>query len=369
MVQISLYTAQLYGYAEHVSESQSSRGSFEKVGECLYRLSSNGRYYARVWSAGKEIRRSLRTNDRELAKRLLGALRKDLEHLDTTVSQKKLSELVELYLTTIQGKSKGTKDREEMVVKRMREDWPGGLNVRVCDVKPSDVLGFMSIQRDRYAATSYNAFVNSMRKLFDLAIADRIIITSPVEGLKRAKVDTPIRDTPNWEQFKAIVADMRTQKYNADASDSANFCEFLGLAGMGNSEAANLTWGDIDFKKERVRVYRNKTDTGFMIPIYPQLRPLLDAMRGDGERSPDERIFIVYDIRKSLGNACKRLKLPHFTQRSLRRCFITRAVELGIDFKTIAAMQGHRDGGVLIAKTYSHLRTEHLDRMAEKLAE
>ena len=38
-------------------------GSFQKVGECLYRYSSNGVYYARIKSSGKEIRRSLETTD------------------------------------------------------------------------------------------------------------------------------------------------------------------------------------------------------------------------------------------------------------------------------------------------------------------
>jgi hypothetical protein len=55
---------------------------------------------------------------------------------------------------------------------------------------------------------------------------------------------------------------------------------------------------------------------------------------------------------------------PHF---STAVYIITRAIELGVDFKTIAAWQGHRDGGVLIAKTYSHLRNEHSDAMALKL--
>jgi hypothetical protein len=38
-----------------------------------------------------------------------------------------------------------------------------------------------------------------------------------------------------------------------------------------------------------------------------------------------------------------------------------------VDFKTIAGWQGHQDGGVLIAKTYSHLRNEHSDNVARKL--
>jgi hypothetical protein len=38
-------------------------GLFQKVGECLYRYSSNGVYYARIKSSGKEIRRSLQNTD------------------------------------------------------------------------------------------------------------------------------------------------------------------------------------------------------------------------------------------------------------------------------------------------------------------
>jgi len=68
-----------------------------------------------------------------------------------------------------------------------------------------------------------------------------------------------------------------------------------------------------------------------------------------------------------LANACKRLEFPAFSQRSLRRMFITRAIERGADVKVIAQWQGHRDGGKLILDTYSHVRPEHSDRMAALL--
>jgi integrase len=48
----------------------------------------------------------------------------------------------------------------------------------------------------------------------------------------------------------------------------------------------------------------------------------------------------------------------------LRRMFITRAIERGVDVKVIAQWQGHRDGGRLILSTYSHVRPEHSNRMA-----
>ena len=54
-----------------MSETHSRGGEFRRVGENLYRYSSSGVYYARFRLQGKEIRRSLKTTDRELAKRRL----------------------------------------------------------------------------------------------------------------------------------------------------------------------------------------------------------------------------------------------------------------------------------------------------------
>ncbi len=62
--------------------AQDQAGGFEKVGECLYRYASTGVYYARVKVNGKEFRRSLRTDDRALAKRKLADLRTELERVD-----------------------------------------------------------------------------------------------------------------------------------------------------------------------------------------------------------------------------------------------------------------------------------------------
>jgi integrase len=70
------------------------------------------------------------------------------------------------------------------------------------------------------------------------------------------------------------------------------------------------------------------------------------------------------EARKAIANACKRLGFPSFTHRLLRRMFITRAIERGVDVKVIAQWQGHQDGGKLILETYSHARPEHSNRMA-----
>ncbi|PYJ81234.1 MAG: hypothetical protein DME22_21610, partial [Verrucomicrobia bacterium] len=149
--------------------------------------------------------------------------------------------------------------------------------------------------------------------------------------------------------------------------DSADLIEFMGLAGVGTAECANLKGEHIDFDAKRITLYRSKTDTGYTIPIFPQLLPLLEKLKASAGIQVGQPVFRVRDPKKALTTACRRLKFPHFSPRSLRRCLITRAIEKGVDFKTIASWQGHRDGGVLIAKTYSHLRNEHSENMAKKL--
>ena len=195
-----------------------------------------------------------------------------------------------------------------------------------------------------------------------MAVRDRVISDSPAAHLKYIKRDKPIRLMPTWEQFKAIVADARGQVFNADAQDSADFLEFLGLAGLGQAEARSLRRSDVDFESGRMITFRHKTSTGFVVPIFPQLRPLLERLcAGKGNR---DTIFRIADAKHALTNACRRLGFPPFSQRSLRRMFITRAIERSVDVKVIAQWQGHRDGGKLILDTYSHVRQPHSDRMA-----
>ncbi len=70
-----------------------NRGTFQKVGECLYRYSSNGVYYARIEARGKEIRRSLKTTDRDLAKRRLRKLKEEQSQVDPARAKTTLADL------------------------------------------------------------------------------------------------------------------------------------------------------------------------------------------------------------------------------------------------------------------------------------
>ncbi len=342
---------------------QKQVSAFQKVGECLYRYSSNGVYYARLKIRDKQIWKSLRTCDRAHAGRELAKFKQDQRSLDRSKGKVTLAELCDAYLRTARHQRPKTLERKELIVRRIKANWPTGPLTQVSEVKPSDIKEWLA--RYRFGAASRNLHLACIQEILHGAVEDRLIAQSPAAGIKRSKLDKPIRKTPSFKQFKAIVESIRSQEFNGhDADESADFVEFTGLAGLGQAEASALTWDEIDWQREQITTFRHKTKSGFAIPLYPQLRPLLE--RRYVRRSPGAiRVFAIANANKAIAAACKRLKLPAYSHRSFRRMFIVRAIERGIDVKVIADWQGHKDGGKLILQTYSHVNRAHAQRMAQ----
>jgi integrase len=343
-----------------------SPGVFQKVAECLYRYSSNGVYYARFESGGKEIRRSLRTTDRASAQRALACLKQEQEQVDLAQGKLTLAEFCDRYLQTVRHQKQKTIERKTLIIHRIKKHWPTGKLSQIAKIKPSHVDVWIS--RYRFGPHSRNLHMACIKEIFEMSVRDGIISRSPAAHLRRVKPPKPIRATPSFEEFKAIVESIRSQKYNGhDAEESADFVEFLGLAGLGKAEAGTLRQKDIDWQRETITTFRHKTKSGFAIPIYPQLKPLLLRRRRDD--APNERVFAIDNAKKAIANACRRLNLPQYSHISFRRMFITRAIERGVDVKVIAEWQGHKDGGKLILDTYSHVNRAHSHRMAQLMTD
>jgi hypothetical protein len=100
-------------------------------------------------------------------------------------------------------------------------------------------------------------------------------------------------------------------------------------------------WPDsLDLEAGRIIAYRHKTKQGLAVPIFPQVRSLVEKLcKG---KVHNERLFKHDDAAKALSNACKRLGLPAYSHRSLRRMFVVRAIEGGVDVKAIAEWQGRQ---------------------------
>jgi integrase len=339
----------------------------------LYRYEPSGSYFACVRYGGRLYRRSLATDDFQLAKRKLTDFRRDLESTDPRSGNTSFGRAMENFERTVRG-APGTKANKRLALKKIRARWYETddsekriYRLPLRHIKPSDVEAWLERTCGSAGVAHRNDMLSVLRAVFDLAVRDGVISQSPAAGLKYQKRPKPIRLTPTFEQFRALVTDVRAQTFNRDRDDSADFVEFMGLAGLGQAEMASLTRADVDLRAGSITLFRHKTAKAFTVPIFPQIQALVEHLC-EG-KAHHERLFAIHEARKALGNACKRLGFPAFTHRSLRRMFIPRAIERGVDVKVIAEWQGHRDGGKLILDTYSHVNPSHSQRMARLMSD
>ncbi len=324
----------------------------------LYRHVKSGRYYGTKKIKGKRKECSLGTTDRKIAERRYKEWVANLERVDTEVEKTTLGELIERFQAVTQGMVPNTQVTNRAIINCFLKWWPHGLNYQVRNIRPSQLDEWLAIQAPRLRNTTYNRYAGFLKQLFAIAVKDRVIVESPCKHLNTPwkKPQKPVRRIPTVEQFEAIVECIRSQPLTDHAEDSADFVAFLGLAGLGQAEASALTWGDVDWERNRINVHRRKTDTPFYIPIYHHLRPLLEKLKQKpGVRYANKRVLKINDAKKALATACKKLGFPPFSQRNLRQCLIGRLWKSGVDRKLIAKWQGHRDGGQLILDTYTEV--------------
>jgi integrase len=130
----------------------------------------------------------------------------------------------------------------------------------------------------------------------------------------------------------------------------------------------------VDFQK-KVLVFKG-TDTknsqtrrvDFNSQLQSHLKSMLPRKTSDSVFPSSRTENAVTSFKTILRKTRTDLGMPDFTNHLLRHYFISTAVMAGIDYMTIAGWVGHKDGGVLIGKTYGHLSREHTVRMAKKLS-
>lgn len=326
---------------------------------CLYRHVTSGRYYGVKKVEGKKKERSLGTTDRKIAERRLKEWTENLGKVDSEVEKTNLAQLHLKFVAVSRGKSDSSQCTIRGVIRDFENWWPHGLDFQVRNVRPSHLEEYLATIERRLRNTSFNRVAGVVKQIYELAVKDRMIAESPFKHVSTAwkKPQTPVRLIPTVAQFDAIVNSIRTQKCSRFKEETADFVEFLGLAGLGQAEASSLTWGDVDFVRGRMSVRRHKTDTRFSVPVYPHLRPLMERLKKNGGKKThaNSKVFKILDAKKALTNTCERLGFPHFSQRNLRQSLIMRLWKSGVDKKLIAKWQGHGDGGLLIMQTYTEV--------------
>lgn len=340
------------------------------VGDNLFRSRSSGIYYALFKRDGKQIRRSLKTDDKDLARRRLEELRSKVNRLaDLTGKAIAFEDVAKRWLDAISATLKGASHRRRESAINSLKPFFKGKTIR--SIGKLDIEHWATQRSGQRAARTFNIERETLRQVFDYAIRHGLLLENPTADLKRRKELKTKARIPTRKQFRQLVGAMRES--DRRYWQAADLCEFLAYSGCRLGEATAMTWGDVNFELKNFTVTGGERGTknyeARCVPLFPALKGLLKRMKGSLAAEPQrtDRIFEIESAKKAIATSCRKTKLPDFTHHSLRHFFCSNAIEAGIDFKVIAGWVGHKDGGILVAKTYGHLRDEHSAQMAKRM--
>ena len=140
-----------------------------------------------------------------------------------------------------------------------------------------------------------------------------------------------------------------------------------------------MKWSDVDLSARRIVIGSDgltKNGEARTVEFNSRLEGLLAEMQT--RRAPDSEWLFpssqrgeadkrTMTFRNSLRLVRAKAGLPWFGFHDLRHYFASMCVMNGLDFMTIAAWLGHKDGGILVGKVYGHLLTEHRHQSAQRL--
>jgi integrase len=226
------------------------------------------------------------------------------------------------------------------------------------------------------------------------AISDGYIQRLPTEGLRPFKTSTEKRQLFTSTDLDALCDAAFEKKKNekgkkipvtANAQEFVDYIRLMAYSGARRNEALGVQWDDVDFKNDQLFLRRQVTKRGIedlknrdarVVDFNPKLKARLIDMKTRSQKasqwlfpSPQrgKKDVPSKSFRDSLELVREHSKMLTFNFHDCRHHFISMCVMSGIDYMTIAAWVGHKDGGVLIGKVYGHLANEHRKAMAERL--
>lgn len=185
-----------------------------------------------------------------------------------------------------------------------------------------------------------------------------------------------------FEQKKiedAVLGDKRNKMFGVI------LCLYTGLR---IGELLSLTWNDIDFQKGLMYISKTchdgKTESGYgriidspkteqskrIVPLPKQLMQTLKTIKRKEKCnwvvSYHSLPVTVRSYQRSFALLLDKLNIPHKSFHALRHTFATRALESGMDVKTLSEILGHKNATITLNR-YAHSMLEHKQEMMNQL--
>jgi integrase len=208
---------------------------------------------------------------------------------------------------------------------------------------------------------------------------------NPCTRVHRTRVETKKIEAFTVEEQRAI--EIAISKSNDSRLNGILLCLYTGLR---IGELLGLTWNDVDFSKGIIKitktVYREKDESGnwqmcvdspktkASDRVIPLPEYIVVLLRQDYETAQTPYVvenkkgerMSIRSYQYIFEKLTERAGMRKLNFHALRRTFATRAIECGMDIKTVADIMGHQNASITLNR-YAHCMLDHKIEMMQKL--
>ena len=231
-----------------------------------------------------------------------------------------------------------------------------------------------------YVNSIITVIQNTLRSAYSLGLVEEYIGNK----IKRPRVNEKRVECFTMRDQKKI------EKYILDLNQTKFFGVLLCLyTGLRIGELMALEWSDIDMTKGEIQIsktcyygknnndiYGRITDvpkTASSIRVIPIPKRLIPYLKDANKKSRSTHIvsngtkpISIRSYQRSFSRLLQKLGIEHHGFHSLRHTFATRALECGMDVKTLSEILGHKSPTITLNR-YSHSMMEHKKEMMNRL--
>lgn len=252
-------------------------------------------------------------------------------------------------------------------------------------IRTSDVRAFLNrLHAEGKTAKTREATRALLRAVFQVAVDDGYIDRNPVAAVRA------ISDKRTAEERDARLTDeqLATIGKHLPSDEWRGFLTFILGTGMRGGEAAGLTWGHVDFLRNRIRVEQQLVSGNFgdpvfgppktknstrWVPMRPGIREVLEEQREAHPRTVADLVWVT-ETNAPMGRgirseawrtATRGLDLPAAVRgwHAVRHTAGSRLLDSGAPITAIAAMLGHTVQE--LTNTYAHADTDYTHALSQ----
>jgi integrase len=178
--------------------------------------------------------------------------------------------------------------------------------------------------------------LSTLRQIFNFAIQKRLIDRSPFHDGKN--LIQPGKDNKRY----VSISDMEQRLLVENCTvDYLRVIVILALdAGLRRNEILTLTWQDVNFENNLIRLNAEKTKT-YQARSVPMTRRVYEILTDWRKKTDGNNVFKIKDFKRSWNTLKKSINRNDLHFHDLRHCFATRLHRAGVPIATISKLLGH----------------------------